>query len=423
MAAVPSNMLPLGTVAPEFELPDVVSGEQLRLASLQSDKATVIMFICNHCPYVKHVNKGLVKLANDILNHDSTLLKVELNKQFIVRFTEILKSPASFDYPFEKLKTISRLKPEDDSFRIFTWQLVDEPKGVYYGTMAHYYFGLVQRKFVGKNGKTQYLVIPLYELETVPNNFESIQTDNRAWFGALYYQPKENEFLPHVDGYYYKLVARENAEFSKDKTKKLVGITYVPNNYAKRTLAIGDQLDIRTHKRIKASCRYYVLLGWNGWDNKSNYKVMELMTFDPQDSSRIFFGAPIIYYENIPKARGLFKYSEYAPFSLNFGYTRKGIFRTKKKMIIFDHLSAPNVARKNEQIWELGPDGTYDGLSYLKKYGVFRFNRDIKIDSEYNKAMTPRMLKKQMKEQEKRQQEVMKELGVDEDPLSKKEKK
>ncbi|MAT95902.1 MAG: thioredoxin family protein [Anaerolineaceae bacterium] len=65
MTAVPSNMLPLGTVAPDFELPDVVSGRQLRLASVKSDKATVIMFICNHCPYVKHVNKGLVKLARD----------------------------------------------------------------------------------------------------------------------------------------------------------------------------------------------------------------------------------------------------------------------------------------------------------------------------------------------------------------------
>lgn len=65
MAAVPSNMLPLGTIAPDFELPDVVSGEPQRLSSLRSDAATVIMFICNHCPYVKHVNKGLVSLARD----------------------------------------------------------------------------------------------------------------------------------------------------------------------------------------------------------------------------------------------------------------------------------------------------------------------------------------------------------------------
>lgn len=49
MAAVSSNMLSLGTIAPEFDLPDVGSGEQMRLSALQSEVATVIMFICNHC--------------------------------------------------------------------------------------------------------------------------------------------------------------------------------------------------------------------------------------------------------------------------------------------------------------------------------------------------------------------------------------
>ncbi|MFL7871210.1 MAG: thioredoxin family protein, partial [Anaerolineales bacterium] len=48
MTAVPSTMLPLGTVAPDFTLPDTVSGEAVALAAIQSDTATVIMFICNH---------------------------------------------------------------------------------------------------------------------------------------------------------------------------------------------------------------------------------------------------------------------------------------------------------------------------------------------------------------------------------------
>lgn len=65
MVATPSTMLSLGTVAPEFMLPDTVSGKEIDLAAVQSDNATVIMFICNHCPYVKHVNKELVRLAND----------------------------------------------------------------------------------------------------------------------------------------------------------------------------------------------------------------------------------------------------------------------------------------------------------------------------------------------------------------------
>ena len=64
MTLTPSNMLPLGTAAPDFTLLDTVTGKQLSLADVKSDRATVIMFICNHCPYVVHVNGELVRLAN-----------------------------------------------------------------------------------------------------------------------------------------------------------------------------------------------------------------------------------------------------------------------------------------------------------------------------------------------------------------------
>lgn len=65
MALTPSTMLPLGTKAPDFHLIDIVTGEWVSLSELKSDLATVIMFICNHCPYVKHVEHELVKLAKD----------------------------------------------------------------------------------------------------------------------------------------------------------------------------------------------------------------------------------------------------------------------------------------------------------------------------------------------------------------------
>lgn len=64
MALTPSNMIPLGTVAPAFSLPDTVSGNTYTLEQLRGEKATLIMFICNHCPYVKHINSQLVALAN-----------------------------------------------------------------------------------------------------------------------------------------------------------------------------------------------------------------------------------------------------------------------------------------------------------------------------------------------------------------------
>ncbi len=65
MALTPSKMIPLGTTAPEFELPDTVSETRLRLADLKSDRATVIMFICNHCPYVQYVRQQLIRVARD----------------------------------------------------------------------------------------------------------------------------------------------------------------------------------------------------------------------------------------------------------------------------------------------------------------------------------------------------------------------
>jgi len=65
MAFTESNMLPLGSEAPPFYLPDTVSGKMMRLQEIASDKATVIMFLCNHCPYVVHVNEEIVRLAND----------------------------------------------------------------------------------------------------------------------------------------------------------------------------------------------------------------------------------------------------------------------------------------------------------------------------------------------------------------------
>ncbi len=65
MARTPSNMVPLGTTAPDFTLPDVVSGRDISLAELSTGKALVMMFLCNHCPYVKHVNAGIVALAEE----------------------------------------------------------------------------------------------------------------------------------------------------------------------------------------------------------------------------------------------------------------------------------------------------------------------------------------------------------------------
>lgn len=65
MALTESTMLPLGTKAPAFFLPDTVSGEKKSYSDIRGLKGTVVMFLCNHCPYVIHVNSELVKTANE----------------------------------------------------------------------------------------------------------------------------------------------------------------------------------------------------------------------------------------------------------------------------------------------------------------------------------------------------------------------
>lgn len=65
MALTPSNMLPLGTLAPDFNLIDTKDDQIKSLDSLKGTQGTLVMFICNHCPFVIHVNQQLVQLAND----------------------------------------------------------------------------------------------------------------------------------------------------------------------------------------------------------------------------------------------------------------------------------------------------------------------------------------------------------------------
>lgn len=79
MAETLSTMNPLGFVAPDFKLPDTISGRPSSIDELKSEKATVIMFICNHCPFVKHVNKGIVSLANDYLPKGISFIAISSN--------------------------------------------------------------------------------------------------------------------------------------------------------------------------------------------------------------------------------------------------------------------------------------------------------------------------------------------------------
>src|SRR5512136_105979 len=78
MVAVNSTMLPLGTRAPDFRLPDP-GGRIVSLADFKDKPALLVIFMCNHCPYVKHIRTGLAQLARDYLPRGAAIVGINAN--------------------------------------------------------------------------------------------------------------------------------------------------------------------------------------------------------------------------------------------------------------------------------------------------------------------------------------------------------
>ena len=64
MLLAESNMMPLGTKAPDFKLPDVISGKQIAMSDIRQEYGMLVMFICAHCPYVKNIEDEIAVIAN-----------------------------------------------------------------------------------------------------------------------------------------------------------------------------------------------------------------------------------------------------------------------------------------------------------------------------------------------------------------------
>jgi peroxiredoxin len=108
-------MLPLGTKAPNFTLPDTVFGKTVSLDELKSDKATVIMFICNHCPFVKHVDEAIVSLAKDYQAKGVSVIAISSNdvENYPQDSPELMKEEAekvgyTFPYLYDETQEVAK---------------------------------------------------------------------------------------------------------------------------------------------------------------------------------------------------------------------------------------------------------------------------------------------------------------------------
>lgn len=101
MAVTPSTMLPLGTLAPAFSLPNTIDQKNISFESFPQASAYAIWFICNHCPYVIHLLKGLVEYANDYQTKGVAVIAISSNdiREYPQDAPPLMKKLAS-DYHF-----------------------------------------------------------------------------------------------------------------------------------------------------------------------------------------------------------------------------------------------------------------------------------------------------------------------------------
>lgn len=79
MTRTPSTMVDLGTQAAPFSLPDVVSGRTITLDTFKDTRALLVMFICRHCPFVKHVQRELARIATDYESRGLGIVAISSN--------------------------------------------------------------------------------------------------------------------------------------------------------------------------------------------------------------------------------------------------------------------------------------------------------------------------------------------------------
>lgn len=111
MAPTFSNEIPLDTEIKSFKLFDPISGSKKSLYELQSDKATVIMFVCNHCPFVKHINEELVRLSRDYIHKGISFIAINSND--VENFPEdspekMVEVGYPFPYLFDETQEIAK---------------------------------------------------------------------------------------------------------------------------------------------------------------------------------------------------------------------------------------------------------------------------------------------------------------------------
>lgn len=235
--------------------------------------------------------------------------KQAYNEQLIKKFQQVLSEPESFkNYQFDSLKNMMCIvAPADNKFRLINWNLpAKDGTQQYFGFIQEHFSETAKKGFLKKVRIDSMQLYMLYDKSAEIKNPENAITDNKKWFGMLYQD---------------KIIIKKN----KSKT-------------------------------------YYTLLGWDGNDNFTQKKIIDILTFDNKGVPH--FGADIFNYQKKYPKRVIFEYSATCSMSLRYS--------SRKDSIIFGHL-APIRPQMEGQFQYYCSDMSFDGFGFKKgkwNYGI-----------------------------------------------------
>ena len=241
-------------------------------------------------------------IAHRIMHAESEEERRLANNAFIKDLNEVLQYQKAFNFPFDSLITISRIKSPDNTFRVFNWLLRKDNNTYEYYAIVHSY----------NKKRKRYELITLTDNSTNIRNPEQANLDATNWYGGIIYD-----------------------------------IIYIKKN----------------------GIKYYTLLLWDGNDNYSTKKIIDVMYF--AGKNKIKFGLPIFKKSKTEsQKRIILEYD--AKTSVSAKYHKE------KKQIIFNHLVP---SRKDlEGLYEYYiPEGTFNAYSY--KNGKWWLEQDVDIRS------------------------------------------
>ena len=239
--------------------------------------AFLILFLIslNIIAQEKNMDRPALDLYNDTLkiickklySAKTDLDKKKFNHQLLTTFELALNTVNSFDYTFDSLNDIARLIPPDKTFRILNWNVpYDDGTQEYFGFIQEKYIQLKKKGLFRKEKIETVQLYPLIDKSAEIKNPENTISDNKKWYGMLY----------------YKIITKK----TKSKT-------------------------------------YYTLLAWDGNDKFSVKKIIDVLTFD--NSGIPHFGADIFIMPKKYPKRVIFEYSATCSMSLKYNFKKDSI--------------------------------------------------------------------------------------------------